>query len=73
MSFKIGKGGEIVGGTTASEAEIRYAILKALFGADANGVVTVPDAYLTGFTATNIVGALEHNGPIANGGTGTLA
>jgi hypothetical protein len=43
MSTKITRQGEIVGGGSGHPGDVLYQLAKALFGADANGIVTIPD------------------------------
>lgn len=42
MSMKITPQGEIVAGGSGLAGDVLYALAKALFGADANGIVTIP-------------------------------
>ena len=45
MSIKMNRQGEIVGGTHANPTQILHAIARKVFGEDAQGVITIPEAH----------------------------
>lgn len=62
MQIKLDKNGLVVGGGYAAPETVLYEIAKRLFGADANGIVTIPatlTAAPTSFANTTFVAEIK--------------